>query len=143
MKKAILTTTSLMLVLLAVMSLTACDNHNDKYQFKFNQFLEKFLENYTFERGVESREITLKIIAAEKTDTERKATISIKNLPGRQPAYTLLDKEVTIAPKKKTAHVRIRIDPAKIQKSDEIRLTCTPKDKKVKATTITLKLAVK
>ena len=31
MKKAILTTTSLMLVLLAVMSLTACDNHNDKY----------------------------------------------------------------------------------------------------------------
>lgn len=142
MKKAILTTTSLMLVLLAVMSLTACDNQNDKYPKDYLGF-EKFLENYTFERRVESREITLKVIAAEKTDTERKATISIKNLPGRQPAYTLLDKEVTIAPKKKTAHVRIRIYPAKIQKSDEIRLTCTPKDKKVKATTITLKLAVK
>lgn len=65
MKKAILTTTSLMLVLLAVMSLTACDNQNDKYPKDYLGF-EKFLENYTFERGVESREITLKVIAAEK-----------------------------------------------------------------------------
>ena len=107
------------------------DGHNDKYPKDYLGF-ERFLENYTFERGVESREITLKVVAAEKADTERKATISIRNLPGRQPAYTLLDKEVTIAPKKKSAHVRIRIYPAKIKKADEIRLTCTPKDKKVK-----------
>ena len=142
MKKAILITTGLVLALLGLAGLTACDGHNDKYPKDYLGF-ERFLENYTFERGVESREITLKVVAAEKADTERKATISIRNLPGRQPAYTLLDKEVTIAPKKKSAHVRIRIYPAKIKKADEIRLTCTPKDKKVKATTVTLNIALK
>ncbi len=141
MKKAILTT-GLLLALLALTGLTACDGHNDKYPKEYLGF-EKPQESYTFDRRQTSQEIALKVIVADKADTERKADISIRSQPGRTPVYTLLDKEVTIAPKKKSALVRVHIYPAKIDQPQEIKLTCTPKDKEVKPTTITLKLAVK
>lgn len=142
MKKAIFITTGLVLALLLLTGLTACDGHNDKYPKEYLGF-EKTQESFTFDRRQTSQEIALKIVVADKTDTERKAGISIRSQPGRTPVYTLLDKEVTIAPKKKSALVRVRIYPAKIDQPQEIKLTCTPKDKEVNPTTITLKLAVK
>lgn len=46
MKKAILITTGLVLALLGLAGLTACDGHNDKYPKDYLGF-ERFLENYT------------------------------------------------------------------------------------------------
>ena len=74
---------------------------------------------------------------------DREGTLSSHWKPGTQPAFKLLDTQIIIPAKKKSATARIRIYPKQIKRTQEIRIICTPKDKEIKRSQLTIKLFLK
>ena len=89
------------------------------------------------------QDINIKIITAEKSSKDREVTLSSHWKPGTQPAFKLLDTQIIIPAKKKSATARIRIYPKQIKRTQEIRIICTPKDKEIKRSQLTIKLFLK
>ncbi len=129
-------------ILLAVLSLGACSNSKSDYPNEYVGF-EKMMDTYTFSKTAEEQDINIKIIAAEKQDRDREVSLAGKWKPGEQPVFKLLDTKVAIPAKKKSATARIRFFPKLMKKNTEIRIICSPKDKDVKQTQLTLKLVAK
>lgn len=128
--------------LLASLCLSACSGADSDYPKEYVGF-DKIAEDYSFDKKTEEQEISIKIIAAEKSDTDREAAISVRWQPGAPPVFKLLDTKAVIPAKQKSTFVRIRIYPRLIQRNEEIRIVCSPKDKEVKQTQLTLKLVAK
>ena len=125
-----------------MLSLSACSNDKADYPSEYVGF-EKIRATYTFDKATEEQDISIKIIAAEKKDKDREVTLAGKWRPGEQPAFRLLDTKVIIPAKKKAANARIRFFPKLMKQKTEIRIICSPNDKDVKQTQITLKLETK
>lgn len=127
--------------LCAVLCLSACDNSGSDYPAEYIGFKE-IKETYTFSKAEEEKEVSLKIIAAEKKETDREVRLEGRSKPGEEPAFRLLDTKVVIPAKKKSATARLRLYPNRMKKHTEVRIICTPSDKEVKQTQLTLKLTV-
>lgn len=130
---------SLMLFLLC---LSACSNSNDKYPNEYVGF-DKIKENYTLDKKTDEQDISIKIIAANKTEVDREVKLMGKWNPGEKPVFKLLDTKVVISAKKKSTTARIRIYPKMIKNSSKIYLICTPDDKEVKQSQLILQLVAK
>ena len=129
-------------ILLAVLCLSACSDSKSNYPGEYVGF-EKMTATYTFSKTAEDQDISIKIIAAEKQDKDREVTLAGKWKPGEQPAFRLMDTKVIIPAKKKSATARIRFFPRQMKQNTEVRIICSPKDKNVEQTQLTLKLVVK
>lgn len=122
--------------------LSACSKNDSNYPNEYVGF-EKSIMNYTLDKNIDEKEISLKIIAAEKKNVDREVVIMGKWKPGEDPAFRLLDTEAVIPARKKSASIRVRFYPKKIKYKKEILLVCTPKYKDAKQTQIALRLSVK
>lgn len=129
-------------ILLALLCLSACSDNDANYPNEYIGFNEGRKE-YTVDKTKDEQEISVKVIAAGKKDSDREATLTYRAIPGKGVPYKLLDKQVVIPAKKKSATVRICIYPKQIKKNEEIHLVCMPKDKDVKQTLLTIKLVTK
>ncbi len=129
-------------LLLVLLCLSACSNSNDKYPNEYVGF-DKIKENYTLDKKTDEQDINIKIIAADKKNVDREVKLMGKWNPGEKAVFKLLDTKVVIPAKKKSATARIRIYPKMIKNSSEIYLICTPNDKEVKQSQLTLQLVTK
>lgn len=129
-------------ILVVLLSASACDGTDDKYPKEYVGF-DKAIETYTFKKNADEQDISIKIIAAKKSEKDREMTFIGKGKPGTQAVFKMLDTKATIPAKKKSATVRVRIYPKLIDKNEEIRIICSPNDKDVKQSQLTLKLVVK
>ena len=129
-------------ILFILLILSACDDNKSNYPKNYVGF-GKGIESYTVNRQSAEQDITIKIITAEKSSKDREVTLSSHWKPGTQPAFKLLDTQIIIPAKKKSATARIRIYPKQIKRTQEIRIICTPKDKEIKRSQLTIKLFLK
>lgn len=129
-------------LLLFLLCLSACSNSNDKYPDGYVGF-DKIKEDYTLDKKLDEQEISVKIIAADKKDVDREVSLKGQWNPEEKPVFKLLDTKVVIPAKKKSATARILIYPKKIKNSSEIDLICSPNDKEIKQSRLTLKLVAK
>ena len=129
-------------LLLFLLCLSACSNSNDKYPDGYVGF-DKIEENYALDKKVDEQDISIKIIAADKKDVDREVSLTGKWNPEEKPVVKLLETIVVIPAKKKSATVRIRVYPKMIKNSSEIYLICSPNDKEVKQSRLTLRLVAK
>lgn len=134
----------------ALLALGACgeNEHVPQQYFGFKHTSQEF----TFRKAEDACEITVMVITTEKSDKDRKATISIQQKmeddqpwkPSKKTAIQLLDKTITIPAQQKSAKVRLRIFPQRIkQQQTTVYLACKPQDREAHPTYITLKLTAK
>lgn len=126
--------------MLALLSLSACDSQND-YPNDYIGFGRK-TESYTLSKQEEERDIDIRIIAGSKSEKEREVALSTNRRPDAPEAFRLLDRRIIIPAHKKTATARIRVYPKKLRKREYIVLLCSPKDKDIQQTQLTLQLLV-
>lgn len=119
--------------------LTSCSQNNSNYPEEYVGF-DKVKVEFTFDTSKTSEEFTVKVIAAEKKNEDRKVHITGTVVPGEEAVYSIEDKKLIIPAKKKSANVRIKIFPKMIKKPKEFRLVCNPKDKAAKKTQMTIRL---
>lgn len=135
-----------------IMMLGACSK-NEHYPEKYIGF-EKSSQTLKFSKAEEEKDISLKLITAEKKDEDREVTISYlwdsqhrgnSNRWGnqRKAVCKLLDKKVVIPARKKSATVHLRFFPKQMDEKEVIRVVCSPNDKSVKPSQITLQLTCK
>ena len=129
-------------ILFALLGLSGCENNHGDYPKEYIGF-DKTIESYTVNRQVEEQEIDIKIIAIEKSQKDREVTLKGNRKPGAKPIFKLVDTRIIIPAKKKSTTARIRIYPKQIKRSEKIYIICTPKNKEVKQSQLTLKLVVK
>lgn len=137
-------------LLIVLLSLSACSNSNDKYPDEYVGF-DQVKKDFSVDKKMDEQDISIKIIVAEKKDVDREVTLVSKWQSGETDQwkpeapvpFKLLDEKVIIPAKKKSATARIRVFPKRIRNSEEVRIICTPKDKDVKQSQITLKLVAK
>ncbi|MCD8184401.1 MAG: hypothetical protein LUE99_16485 [Bacteroides sp.] len=129
-------------ILFTLLSLSACDDNHANYPKEYVGF-DKTIEKYIFNSQAEEQDISIKIIAAEKSGKDREVALSGHWKPGKQSVFKLLDRTVVIPAKKKAATARIRVYPKPIKRTEEIRIVCAPKDTEVKQSQLTLELAIK
>lgn len=127
-------------MLLALLSFNACNNSGNNYPSEYVGF-EKRTETYTLRKEAKEQDISVKIIAAEKRSVDREVTLVGKWKPGEEPMFRLLDTNVIIPAKKKSALAHVRFFPMQMKRNTEIRMICTPQDKEAKQSQLTLKLA--
>lgn len=126
-------------ILLALLSFNACNNIGNNYPPEYVGF-EKREETYTLNKLMEEQDISVQIIAAEKRSSDREVALELKSKPGEDPMFRLLDTNVMIPAKKKSATARVRFFPKQMKRNTEIRIICSPQDKEAKQTQLTLKL---
>ncbi|WP_418696258.1 hypothetical protein [Bacteroides sp.] len=129
-------------LLLALLSLSACNDNNVKYPDEYVGF-SKRSDDYVFDKTTKEEDISIKIIAAKKSNVDREVAISCSWKPGTQPSLRLLDTKVIIPAKKKSATARIRVFPNKMKQNEEIRVICSPRDTEVKQTQLLITLVAK
>ena len=119
------TNTRLVLPFFYALLISACSN-NDNYPKEYIGFEKQFI-SHTYDTKNEEETLTLKIIAAEKQDTDRKLTISSSTSNNRfhiQNAHPVILKQIK-----------------SVQRI--IRLICTPDGKDAKISEISIRLQKK
>lgn len=129
-------------ILFALLCLGACNDSHANYPKEYVGF-DKIVESHTINRQAEEQDISIKIIAIEKSERDREVVLSGRWKPGKQPAFKLVDTRITIPAKKKSATARVLIYPKQIKHTEEMYIICTPGDKEVKQSQLKLKLVVK
>ncbi len=135
-------------LIIALNALVAC-SESEHYPKQYLGFKHTYRE-FTFPKTEDTHDIIVTIIATEKSDKDRKVTITSQwNAgggswkPSKEAIFQLLDKSVTIPAQKKSANVRLRIFPRRIKQSETVYLTCKPQNRDIHSTQITLKLNIK
>ena len=135
-------------LIIALSTLSAC-GENEHYPQQYLGFKHTYRE-FTFPKTEDTHDIIVTVIATEKSDKDRKVTITSQwNAgggswkPSKEAIFQLLDKNITIQAQKKSAEVRLRIFPRRIKQSETVYLTCKPQDRDIHSTQITLKLNIK
>lgn len=136
---------------LSLFLLGAC-TQNENYPDKYVGFA-KSNETLKFNKADEEKEVSFKIIASEKKDEDREVTLSClwdsKNRGNnqwgnqRKAVCKLRETKVVIPARKKSAMVYLRVFPKQIDEKEVVRLICSPKNKDVKPSQLTLKLTAK
>ena len=127
------TNTRLVLPFFYALLISACSN-NDNYPKEYIGFEKQFI-SHTYDTKNEEETLTLKIIAAEKQDTDRKLTISSSTSQNAHPV---------ILKGKKSVKIDIILYPKQIKSVQRIiRLICTPDGKDAKISEISIRLQKK
>ena len=116
------TNTRLVLPFFYALLISACSN-NDNYPKEYIGFEKQFI-SHTYDTKNEEETLTLKIIAAEKQDTDRKLTISSSTSNNSFHIQNLYPKQIK-----------------SVQRI--IRLICTPDGKDAKISEISIRLQKK
>lgn len=133
------TSTRLALPFFYALLISACSN-SDNYPKEYIGF-EKQSISHTYDIKNEEETLTLKIIAGEKQDTDRKLTISS---PMGGNGFSIQDPHPVIPKGKKSIKIDITLYPKKINGIQRaLRLTCTPDGKDAKASEISIRLQKK
>lgn len=130
------------ILLLALLSLSACGGNNSKYPDGYIGF-DKVKAEYSVDKKLDEYDINIKIIASGKKDADREVNLTAKMKPGEKGSFKLLDTKVILPAKKKSATARIRVYPKQMSGTEEVLLICTPTDKESKQSQLTLKLTTK
>lgn len=137
---------------LSLFLLGACAK-NEHYPDKYVGFAKKN-QTLKFNKADEEKEVSFKIIATEKKDEDREVALSClwdsrnrgnNNRWGtqRKAVCKLLDTKVVIPARKKSATVRLRVFPKRIDEKEVVRIVCSTNDKEVKPSQLTLQLTTK
>lgn len=125
-----------------LLTIAACGESKSNYPEEYIGF-DKTTINYSFDKNNETEEFDVKIVAAEKSNEDREVLINGITMPGHNTVYRLENKTIVIPAKKKSAKLRVTIYPKRIQKFEEFRIVCTPRNKEAKKTQITVRLTPK
>ena len=116
--------------------ISACSN-SDNYPKGYIGFETKST-SYTYDIKNEEETISLKIIAAEKQDTDRRLTISI---PTGGSGFSIQDPHPVIPKGKKSIKIDVTLSPKRINGIQHaLRVTCTPDGKDAKSSEIYIRL---
>lgn len=137
---------------MALLMLGACSK-SEHYPEKYIGF-EKSSLALKFNKSEAEKEISLKLITAEKKDEDREVELSYlwdsqhrgnSNRWGKQrkAICKLTDKKVVIPARKKSVTVRLRVFPKLMEDKEVVRVVCSPKDKSLRPSQITLQLTTK
>ena len=115
------TNTRLVLPFFYALLISACSN-NDNYPKEYIGFEKQFI-SHTYDTKNEEETLTLKIIAAEKQDTDRKLTISSST---SNNSFHIQNAHPVILKGKKSVKIDIILYPKQIKSVQRIlRLICT------------------
>lgn len=126
---------------ITLLSLSACSGSSNDYPETYVGF-EQRAADYTFDKQTEEKDISVTIIAAEKSDRDREVKLSARWNPMRQPVFRLVDTQVVIPAKKKSATARIRVFPKQMKRNEEISLICSPQSEDAKQSLLTIRLKI-
>lgn len=133
------TSTRLALPFFYALLLNACSG-SDNYPKEYIGF-EKQSVSHTYDLKNEEEIVTLKIIAGEKQDTDRKLTISS---PMSSGGFIIQNTHPVIPKGKKSVKIDITLYPKKIKAMQRnLRLVCTPDGKDAKVSEISIRLQKK
>lgn len=119
--------------------ISACSN-NENYPKEYIGF-EKQSISHTYDIRNEEETLTLKIIAGEKQDTDRKLTISI---PTSSNSFKIQNLHPVIPEGKKSVKIDITLYPKRINNMQRVlQLFCTPDGKDTKVSEISIRLQKK
>lgn len=133
------TSTRLALPFFYVLLASACSD-NDNYPKEYIGFEQQSV-SHTYDMKNDEETLTLKIIAGDKQDTDRKLTIGS---PVRSDGFRIRDLHPVMLKGKKAVTLDITLYPKKINGIHRvIRLTCTPDGKDAKVSEIAIHLQKK
>lgn len=133
------TNTRFSITIFYALLISACSN-NDNYPKEYIGFEKQFI-SHTYDTKNEEETLTLKIIAAEKQDTDRKLTISSST---SNNSFHIQNAHPVILKGKKSVKIDIILYPKQIKSVQRIiRLICTPDGKDAKISEISIRLQKK
>lgn len=115
------------LILLSVcLHLIACSNDNDNFPKGYVGF-EHSTETVECKGSQSEHELTIKIVATDKSKEDRTVALSIPSWTTKQAVVQLTEKTVTIKAGKKSATTVVKIHPQQMVLDEQnITLSCTP-----------------
>lgn len=133
------TSTRLALPFFYALLISSCSGSND-YPKEYIGFEEQSV-SHTYDVKNEEETLTLKIIAGEKQDNDRRLSISS---PLSNSGFTIKDPHPVILKGKKSVKIDIILYPKKINGIQRaLRLICTPDGKDAKVSEISIRLQKK
>lgn len=133
------TSTRLALPFFYALLVGACSSDNDNYPKDYIGF-ERNSAEYTYDENRQEETITLKIIAGEKQEKDRKLKLNA----AQAQVLKITDPHPIIAKGKKAVKVDVILYPKKLAKGQRmLRLTCLPDGKDAKVSEITIRLQKK
>ena len=131
-----------MIVLLASLAISACNDDNKNYPADYVGF-EKSAETYSYDAQNKEETITIKVMAVNKKDEDRKVKLTTNKSSIFGGSYTLSQNEVIIKAGEKSVKATIKLYPDKILKGTNIQVVCTPLWKNAESSQLNIKLRPK
>ncbi len=131
-----------LLTLFVFIATVACTDNNNNYPADYVGF-EKSTHTHNYDVSSSEESITIKVMAANKKDEDRKVKITINRSAIFGDAYKLVDNEVIIKAGSKSAKATVKIYPKKVIKGTYIQIQCIPQWKDAENTQLSIKLRPK
>lgn len=121
---------------------SACADNNKNYPTDYVGF-EKSTHTHNYDVNSNEETITIKVMAINKKDEDRKVKLTVNKSAIFGKAYKLVDNEVTIKAGSKSATATVKIYPKKVIKGTFIQVQCAPQWKDAENTQLSIKLIPK
>ncbi len=128
----------------SVLLVASCGGSNNNYPEGYVGLDKKGLTHH-YNVNNEEETITLKIVAAEKTKSDRVVKLSASSItiPGEAPTFQLEGNTVTVKADTKEASTKIKIFPKRVIKHSYIQVTCVPQWKDAESSQLVIRLEPK
>ena len=134
------TSTRLTLPFLYALLAAGCSNSNDNLPKDYIGF-ERKADVHSYDTNHEEETVTVKIVAGDKQDKDRKLTLTSNQTPN---VFKIKDPNPVIHKGKKSVKVNVTIYPTKINWEQRIiHLICKPDGKDAKVSEMTIRLQKK